>query len=45
MSLSINKHTFSIKSQQMIDWAIDGMMEVQDAAVFNRMHDRSESVV
>jgi hypothetical protein len=39
VSLSINKHTFIIKSQQMIDWAIDGMMEVQDAAVFNRMHD------
>ena len=36
---SINKHTLIIKSQQMIDWAIDGMMEAQDAAVFNRMHD------
>ena len=39
VSLTVNKHTFVIKSQQMIDWAIDGMMEIQDATTFNRMHD------
>ena len=32
-------HTFIMKSQQMIDLAIAGMMEAQGAAVFNRMHD------
>ena len=28
----MNNRAFLIKSQQMIDWAIDGMMEVEDAA-------------
>ncbi|MFM7977869.1 MAG: hypothetical protein ACKPKO_01025, partial [Candidatus Fonsibacter sp.] len=35
VSLTVNNRTFSIKSQQMIDWDIDGMMEVQDSGVFN----------
>ena len=35
----MNNCTFIIKSQQMIDWAIDGMMEVEDAGVFNRLQD------
>ncbi len=39
VSLTVNRHTFVVRSQQMIDWAIDGMMEVQDAGVYNRMHD------
>ena len=39
VSLTVNRHTFIIKSQQMIDWAIDGVIEVQDAGVFNKMHD------
>ncbi|MFM7977697.1 MAG: hypothetical protein ACKPKO_00135, partial [Candidatus Fonsibacter sp.] len=30
VSLTVNIHTFIIKSQQMGDWAIDGVMEVQD---------------
>ncbi|MFM7982609.1 MAG: hypothetical protein ACKPKO_25130, partial [Candidatus Fonsibacter sp.] len=37
VSLTVNNHTFIIKSQQMIDWAIDGVMEVQDPGVFNRL--------
>ena len=39
VSLTVNNRTFIVKSQQMIDWAIDGMMEVEDAGVFNRLHD------
>ena len=39
VSLTVNRYTFVIKSQQKIDWAIDGSMEVQDAVVFNKMHD------
>ncbi|MFM7989140.1 MAG: hypothetical protein ACKPKO_58485, partial [Candidatus Fonsibacter sp.] len=39
VSLTGNNHTFIIKSQQMIYWATDGMMEVQDSGVFNRLHD------
>ena len=39
VSLTVNKTTFVFRSQQLIDWAIDGCMEVSDAGVFNRMHD------
>ena len=39
VSLTVNKHTFIVKSQRMIDWAIDGVMEVQGAGVFNRTQD------
>ena len=39
MSLTVNNCTFIIKSQQLIDWAIDGMLEVEDAGVFNRLQD------
>ena len=39
MSLTVNTRTFIVKSQHMIYWAIDGMMEVQDAAVFNILQD------
>ena len=39
VSLTVNNCTFIVKSQQMIDWAIDGMMEVHDAGVFNRLQD------
>jgi len=39
LSLAIKKTTFVIKTQQMIDYAIDGMMEIDNATVFNRMHD------
>ena len=39
ITLTVNKHTFVIKSQQMIDYAIDGSMEIQDATTYNRMHD------
>ncbi|MFM7981426.1 MAG: hypothetical protein ACKPKO_19130 [Candidatus Fonsibacter sp.] len=39
VSLTVNKQTFNIKSQQMIDWATDGMMEVQDSGVFNILQD------
>ena len=39
VSLTVNSRTFILKSQQMIDWAIDGMMEVEDAGVFNRFQD------
>ncbi|MFM7979109.1 MAG: hypothetical protein ACKPKO_07310, partial [Candidatus Fonsibacter sp.] len=35
----MNTHTFVIKSQRMIDWAIDGVMEAQDAGVFNILQD------
>ncbi|MFM7982916.1 MAG: hypothetical protein ACKPKO_26690 [Candidatus Fonsibacter sp.] len=34
----MNMYNFVIKSQYMIDWAIGEMTEVQDAAVFNNMH-------
>jgi len=39
VSLTVNKTTFVFRCQQMIDWAIDGCMEVSDAGVFNRSHD------
>ncbi|MFM7986461.1 MAG: hypothetical protein ACKPKO_44830, partial [Candidatus Fonsibacter sp.] len=39
LSLTVNNRTFIIKSQQMIDRAIDGMMEVEDSGVFNRLQD------
>ncbi|MFM7990389.1 MAG: hypothetical protein ACKPKO_64840, partial [Candidatus Fonsibacter sp.] len=39
VSLTVNNRTFIIKSQQMIDWAIDGTMVVQDSGVFNRLQD------
>ena len=39
VSLSVNQTRFVFRSQQLIDWAIDGGMEVHDAQVFNRMHD------
>ncbi|MFM7981030.1 MAG: hypothetical protein ACKPKO_17105 [Candidatus Fonsibacter sp.] len=39
VSLNVNKYTLVIKSQPMRDWAIYGMMEAQDAAVLNRVHD------
>ncbi|MFM7982601.1 MAG: hypothetical protein ACKPKO_25090, partial [Candidatus Fonsibacter sp.] len=39
VSLTVNNRTFIIKSQHMIDWAIDGMMEVEDSGVFNRLQD------
>ena len=39
VSLPANNCTFIVKSQQLIDWAIDGMMEVHDAGVFNRLQD------
>ena len=39
VSLTVNNRTFIIKSQQMLDRAIDGMMEVDDAGVFNRLQD------
>ena len=39
VSLTVNKTTFVFRSQQLIDWAIEGCMEVSDAGVFNRMHD------
>ena len=39
VSLTVNNCTFIIKSQQMIDWAIDGMIELEDASVFNRLQD------
>lgn len=39
VSLVVNQTRFLFRSQQLIDWAIDGGMEVQDAGVFNRMHD------
>ena len=35
----MNNRTLIIKSQQMIDRAVDGMMEVEDAGVFNRLQD------
>ena len=37
--MTVNRTTFAFRSQQLIDWAIDGAMEVSDAGVFNRMHD------
>ena len=40
-SLTVNNYTFIINNQQMIDWAINGAMEVQDAGVCNKMHDAS----
>ncbi|MFM7984954.1 MAG: hypothetical protein ACKPKO_37105, partial [Candidatus Fonsibacter sp.] len=39
VSLTVNKHTFIIKSQHMIDCAIDGMMQVQYSGVFNILQD------
>ncbi|MFM7989048.1 MAG: hypothetical protein ACKPKO_58020, partial [Candidatus Fonsibacter sp.] len=39
VSLTVNNRTFIIKSQQMIEWAIDGMMEVQDSGVLNILQD------
>ena len=39
VSLTVNNRTFSIKSHHMIDWAIDGIMEVEDSGVFNRLQD------
>ena len=35
VSLTVNNCTCIVKSQQLIDWAIDGMVEVEDAGVFN----------
>jgi hypothetical protein len=43
VSLTVNNCTFIIKSQQLIDWAIDGMLEVEDAGVFNRLQDAKQS--
>ena len=37
VSLTANNRTCILKSQQMIDWAIDGVMEAQDTGVFNRL--------
>ena len=39
LSLTVNDHTFIVKSQQMIDYAIDGLMEIHDADTYNRMAD------
>ncbi|MFM7979519.1 MAG: hypothetical protein ACKPKO_09410, partial [Candidatus Fonsibacter sp.] len=39
VSLTVNNHTCIIQCQQMIDGAIDGMMEVQDTGVFNILQD------
>ena len=39
VSLAVNKTTCVFRSQQLIDWAIDGCTEVSDTGVFNRMHD------
>ena len=39
VSLLVNKTSFVFRSQQLIDWAIDGALQVSDAEVFNRMHD------
>ena len=33
VSLAVNKTTFVFRSQQLIDWAIDGCVEVSDAGV------------
>ena len=42
VSLTVNNRTFINKSQQMIDWAIKGMMEVEDAGVSNRPQDANK---
>ncbi len=39
VSLTVIKTDFVFRSQQLIDWAIDGCIEVSDAGIFNRMHD------
>ena len=39
VSLVVNQTRFIFRCQQLIDWAIDGAMEVSDAGVFNSMHD------
>ena len=39
VSLTAHNRTFIVKRQHMIGWAIDGMMEVEDAGVFNRLQD------
>ncbi len=39
VSLTVNKTCFAFRSRQLIDWAIDGTVEVSDAAVFHRMCD------
>ena len=39
VSLTDNSHTSIIKSQKMIDWATDGMREVEAAGGFNRLQD------
>ena len=35
----MNKTCFVFISQQLIDWATDGTMELSDAGIFKRMHD------
>ena len=39
ITLTVNDCTFVIRSQQLIDWAIDGTLQVESAEVFNRMLD------
>ena len=39
VSLTVHNRTFIIKSQQMIYWAVDAMMDAQDSGVFSRLQD------
>ena len=42
ITLRFGNYTFVIKSQQLIDYAIDGMVQVDKADVFNRLQDAKD---
>jgi len=39
VSFTVNKHTFIVRSQNMREDAIDGIMEIHEPDTYNRMHD------
>ena len=44
ITLRFGNYTFVIKSQQLIDYAIDGMIQVDKADVFNRLQDAKDDL-
>jgi len=42
ISLTLNNYYFLIKTQQLIDYAIDGMLQIEKAEVFNRTQDAKD---
>ena len=37
--ITVTKHTFIVKTQRIVDYAIEGCLAVEDMGVFSRMHD------